>query len=35
VELGRLLSGQYRDAAQCMATIKERVDLSAAPFRKG
>jgi len=34
-ELGRLLSGQYRDAAQCMATIKEQVDRLAAPFRKG
>jgi len=34
VELGKLLSGQYRDAGQCMATIKERVDRSAKPFRK-
>jgi multiple sugar transport system substrate-binding protein len=35
VELGKLLSGQYRDPGQCMAMIKERVDKSAAPFRKG
>ena len=34
-ELGKLLSGQYRDAGQCMATIKERVDRLAAQFRKG
>jgi multiple sugar transport system substrate-binding protein len=34
VELGKLFSGQYRDAGQCMATIKERVDRSAEPFRK-
>lgn len=35
VELGKLLAGQYGDPGQCMATIKERVDRSAAPFRKG
>ena len=35
VELGKLLAGQYRDPGQCMATIKERVDRSAAAFRKG
>jgi len=35
VELGKLLSGQYSDPGQCMATIKERVDKAAAPFRRG
>ncbi len=35
VELGRLLAGQYKDPAECMATIKERADRAAAPFRKG
>ncbi|MCC7274717.1 MAG: extracellular solute-binding protein [Alphaproteobacteria bacterium] len=34
VELGRLLSGQYGSPDQCMAAIKERVDRSAAPFRR-
>ncbi len=34
-ELGKLLSGQYRDPHQCMATIKARVDRLAAPFRRG
>ncbi|MGE0723377.1 MAG: ABC transporter substrate-binding protein [Alphaproteobacteria bacterium] len=32
-ELGRLLSGQYASADQCMAAIKARADRSAAPFR--
>ena len=35
VELGKLLSGQYKDPGQWMATIKQRVDKAAAPFRKG
>jgi multiple sugar transport system substrate-binding protein len=34
VELGKLLGGQA-SPSQCMAAIKERVDKSAAPFRKG
>ncbi len=34
-ELGKLLAGQYASPDQCMATIKERVDRAAAPFRKG
>jgi multiple sugar transport system substrate-binding protein len=33
VELGKLLAGQYGSLDQCMATIRERVDKSAAPFR--
>jgi multiple sugar transport system substrate-binding protein len=33
-ELGKLLAGQY-GPEQCMATIKQRVDKAAAPFRKG
>jgi multiple sugar transport system substrate-binding protein len=32
-ELGKLLSGQQGNPGQCMATIKERVDKVAAPFR--
>jgi len=34
-ELGKLLAGQQAGPAQCMATIKARVDQAAAPFRKG
>jgi multiple sugar transport system substrate-binding protein len=34
VELGKLLAGQHGDPAQCMATIKARVDTLAAAFRK-
>ena len=33
-ELGKLLAGQ-QSPSQCMATIKERADKMAAPFRKG
>ena len=32
-ELGKLLAGQYASPAQCMATLKERVDKAAAPYR--
>lgn len=34
VELGKLLSGEYASASQCMATVKQRVDKAAAPFRR-
>jgi len=34
-ELGKLLAGQYDSPRQCMATVKERVDRAAEPFRKG
>ena len=33
-ELGQLLSGAQASPAQCMATIKERVDRLVAPLRK-
>jgi hypothetical protein len=34
VELGKLLAGQG-NPGQCMATVKERVDKAAAPYRRG
>jgi multiple sugar transport system substrate-binding protein len=33
VELGRLLAGQHRSPADCMAAIKRVADRAAAPFR--
>lgn len=32
-ELGKLLAGQYASPAECMTTLKERVDKAAAPYR--
>lgn len=34
VELGKLLAGQYRAPADCMAAIKAQADEAAEPFRK-